>query len=369
MKRSFIALIKKEFRHIFRDRWTMVILLGIPIVQIILFGFAISTEVTNVRVAVYDPSNDAATQSLIERFDANPYFTITSHLHTPQQIDEVMAGSETDMVLVFPERFRQQLLHARTANIQLLVDATDPNIATAIESYATAIVAAYQPEGLPRTGTLPGITAQVKMLYNPQMNSAYHFVPGVMGLILILICAMMTSISIVRERERGTMEVLLVSPMRPWFVVMAKVIPYFVLSCVNLASVLLLSVFVLQVPVAGSLIWLLLLSFIYILLALSLGLLISTLVTTQMAAMLASGMVLMYPVLLLSGMIFPIESMPAVLQVVSHLIPARWYIAGVKKLMIEGLSGVYVWKEFAILSGMTFVVLMLSLKKFKIRLE
>lgn len=207
------------------------------------------------------------------------------------------------------------------------------------------------------------------MLYNPQMNSAYHFVPGVMGLILILICAMMTSISIVRERERGTMEVLLVSPMKPYLVVMAKVIPYFVLSCVNLASILLLSVFVLQVPVAGSLIWLLLLSFIYILLALSLGLLISTLVTTQMAAMLASGMVLMYPVLLLSGMIFPIESMPGVLQAISHLIPARWYIVGVKKLMIEGLSGIYVWKEMAILLIMTCVVLLLSLKKFKIRLE
>jgi len=369
MKRAFIALVKKEFRHILRDRWTMAILLGIPIIQIILFGFAISTEVKNVRVAVFDPSNDVATQNLIKRFDANPYFSIVSYLKSPQQIDEVMSGSETDMVLVFPEQFRQQLLHSRKSEVQLLVDATDPNIASAIVSYATSIVAAYSPEVTPHSGAIPGITAQVKMLYNPQMNSAYHFVPGVMGLILILICAMMTSISIVRERERGTMEVLLVSPMKPYLVVMAKVIPYFVLSCVNLASILLLSVFVLQVPVAGSLIWLLLLSFIYILLALSLGLLISTLVTTQMAAMLASGMVLMYPVLLLSGMIFPIESMPGVLQAISHLIPARWYIVGVKKLMIEGLSGIYVWKEMAILLIMTCVVLLLSLKKFKIRLE
>ena len=369
MKSAFFAFVKKEFRHIFRDPWTMVILLGIPIIQIILFGFAISTEVKNVRVAVYDGSKDLATQSLIERFNANPYFRVSEFLDRPEQIEEVMSGSDIDMVLVFPEQFRHQLMHTREANIQLLVDATDPNIASAIVSYASAIVAAYEPEISPQTARAPHINTQVKMLYNPQMNSAFNFVPGVMGLILILICAMMTSISIVRERERGTMEVLLVSPVKPYFVVLAKVIPYFAISCVNLASILLLSVFVLQVPVAGSLFWLLLLSFIYILLALSMGLLISTLVKTQMAAMLASGMVLMYPVLLLSGMIFPIESMPAVLQVVSHLIPARWYIAGVKKLMIEGLDGWFVWKELAILCLMTLVVLALSLKKFKIRLE
>jgi ABC-2 type transport system permease protein len=213
------------------------------------------------------------------------------------------------------------------------------------------------------------IINSVKMLYNPQMKGAYNFVPGVMGLVLILICAMMTSISIVREKEIGTMEVLLVSPVKPLYIILAKITPYFVLSIVNLSTILLLSVFVLGVPIAGSLFLLISFSLIFILVGLSLGILVSSMVKTQVAAMLISVVVMMMPTMLLSGMIFPIESMPKILQIISVIPPNRWYVEGVIKIMIQGVEAKYVVKEFAILSAVAIGLLTVSLKKFSIRME
>ncbi len=368
--KQFCTFVQKEFYHILRDKRTMLILLVMPIVQIILFGFAISTEVNNVRVAVYDQSNDIATQNLRNRINNNPYFNITHIIDTPGEIDELFRKGQTDLVISFQDKFNEELLHTGKASIQLIADATDPNMATTITGYATNILSAYQEEINKTVQEAPmQIVPEVKLLYNPQMKSAYNFVPGVMGLILMLICAMMTSISIVREKERGTMEVLLVSPIRPIYIILAKAVPYLVLSVVNLCTILLLSVFVLNVPVAGSLFWLGIVSLIFIFVALSLGLLVSTIVNTQVAAMLASGMVLMIPVMLLSGMIFPIESMPLFLQWLSCIIPARWFIAAIKKIMIEGLDITYAWKEVSILIGMAVFLMAVSLKKFKYRLE
>lgn len=367
--KQFLSFVRKEFYHILRDRRTLLILLGIPIIQIILFGFAISTEVKNVRVAFYDPSNDAATQHIIQRFAANNYFTLTQMIESPAEIERLFLENRIDLAVVFEERFDENLLHSGTAAVQLISDGTDPNTALMLTNYASNIIASYQQEslaaGIPPMQILP----RIKLLYNPLMKSAYNFVPGVMGLVLMLICAMMTSISIVQEKERGTMEVLLVSPMKPIFIILSKAIPYFVLSFFNLVSILLLSVFVLKVPMAGSLVSFFFVSFLFIMVALSLGLLISTIVDNQIAAMLASGMVLMMPVIILSGMIFPVESMPAVLQWISNIIPARWYIAAVKKIMIEGLSITYALKESVILFSMAVVLILVSLKKFKYRLE
>ena len=360
--KQFLSFVYKEFCHILRDSRTVLILLVMPIVQIILFGFAISTDVNNVRLAVYDPSNDDATRRIVERFDANRYFS-------PQQIEEAFRSNRADLALVFEENFQQNLLHGGTGNVQLICDGTDPNTATLVTSYASNILAAYQAELSAGTPAPLQIVPEVKLLYNPQMKGAYNFVPGVMGMILMLICAMMTAISIVREKERGTMEVLLVSPMRPIYIILAKAVPYLALSAVNLATIILVAVYILQVPVAGSLFWLSVISLLFVITALALGLLISTLVKTQVAAMLASGMVLMMPTTLLSGMMFPIESMPGVLQGLSAVIPARWYIEAVKKVMIEGLGITYALKEVAILSAMAVVLVVVSLKKFKYRLE
>ena len=339
------------------------ILLGMPVLQIILFGFAITTELNHSRVAVLDPSKDAVTTRITERIDENRYFSVVKELSSASDIETVFRHDEADIVVAFTPDFDANLSTGE-AGIQLVVDATDPNTGNMMAGYVQGIVG----QAL-QSGTQSSPIVQTHLLFNPQMKSAYNFVPGVMGLILMLICAMMTSISIVREKETGTMEVLLVSPIRPIFIILAKAVPYLVLSCVNLATILLLSVYVLHVPVEGSLWTLSFLSLLLIAVALSLGLLISCVVQNQVAAMIESGMGLMMPVMLLSGMIFPIESMPAVLQWISNIIPARWYIQAVKKVMIEGLGMAAVWHEALILSGMAALLIGLSLKKFKERLE
>ena len=365
---SFVAFVKKEFFHILRDKRTILILLGMPVMQIILFGFAITTEVKNIKVAVLAPINDEMTRRLVEQIDASEFFTVTKRLSSPDEIDKAFQEGTADFVIVFSPHFEGNLFSIEGSQIQLITDGTDTNTATAVAMYASNIIRSFMADLFPGM-TTSGIQPAMRMLYNPQMKSAYTFVPGVMGLIMILICAMMTSISIVREKENGTMEVLLVSPVRPIYIILSKMVPYFVLSCVSFAMILILSVFLLGVPLAGSLTALCLLSLLYIVVSLSLGLLISTVANTQITAMLFSGMVLMMPVIFLSGMIFTIESMPAVLQWVSNIVPAKWYIAAVKKLMIEGLSFTYVVKEFVILFVMSLFLIAVSLKKFKYRLE
>ena len=367
--KQFLSFVKKEFYHIFRDTRTMMILLGMPIVQIILFGFAITTEVKNTKIAVYDPSKDISTQRIINQLSASEYFTVDHFLNNPEDIQDIFRKGEVSLALIFSDNFSDNLLHTGEAAIQLIADATDPNQATTITAYASNIIAGYQQELLREYNIPFQIIPEIRMLYNPEMKSGYNFVPGVMGMILMLICAMMTSIAIVREKEMGTMEIMLASPMKPIYVIISKMVPYFVISWVNLITILLLAVYVLGVPVSGSLIWLNILSLIFILVALALGLLISTLIDSQVAAMLASGMGLMIPVMLLSGMIYPVENMPLILQWFSCIIPARWYITAVKKLMIEGLSISFVLKELAILTSMAVILISISLKKFKTRLN
>lgn len=365
--KQFIAFVRKEFYHILRDKRTILILIGMPIVQIILFGFAISTEVKNVQTAVLTSSVDTDTRALIDRMDASEYFTVKYIVHSPDELETLFRQNKIELAVAFPADYNRQRFD--TEQIQIIADATDPNLALTRSNYAGGILATAQAALAPSTEAHPSLLIHNRLLYNPQMRSAYNFVPGVMGLILMLICAMMTSISIVREKETGTMEVLLVSPVNPLFVILSKAIPYFVLSILNLATILLLSVFVLDVPVAGNLCSLLGVSLLFIFVSLALGLLISCITHTQVAALLVSAMVLMLPTIILSGIIFPIESMPSVLQVLSGFLPARWYVSMVRKLMIEGVPFVYVWKEFGVLLLMGIVLIGITTRKFKNRLE
>lgn len=367
--KQFITFVRKEFYHIFRDSRTMLILLLMPIIQIILFGFAITTEVKNVKIAIYDPAKDIASQRIIKQLKASDYFEVTRYLNNAAQISEAFKDGEIRLVVVFGERFNENLLHNGTAQIQLIADATDPNTATVLTNYASAIIGSYQQDVMGESKIPFQIIPEVKLLYNPQMKGAYNFVPGVLGMILMLICAMMTSISIVREKELGTMEVLLVSPIKPIYIILAKAVPYFFISCVNLLTVLLLSVYVLGVPIAGSVLLLIVVCLIFIIVSLALGLLVSTITDTQLAAMLVSGMVFMMPVMLLSGMMFPVENMPLPLQIVSNIIPAKWFIIIVKDIMIKGVGIASVWKELLVLCVMAVVLVVVSLKKFKIRLQ
>ena len=350
--KQFISFVIKESRHILRDRRTMLILFGMPVVLMLLFGFAITNDVRNVRTVVVTSQRDLLTQQAVERLAASEYFTITSAVETPQQAEQLIRNQKADMAVVFGQDF------ATERNLQFIVDASDPNMAQQWTTYATqTIVNAGQAR------------INQRMLYNPQMKSSYNFVPAIMGMLLMLICAMMTSISIVREKEKGTMEVLLVSPVRPLMIIIAKAVPYLLLAFAILITILLMARFVLGVPLAGSLLWIFFVSGIYILLALSLGLLISNIATNQLMALLLSAMVLLMPIVMLSGMLFPIESMPTILQWVSAVVPPRYYIEAMRKLMIMGVGIGEVTREVIILSVMTFLLLAVSLKKFKTRLE
>lgn len=366
--KQFGAFIKKEFYHILRDKRTVLIVLVMPVVLIVLFGFALSTEVRNVDIAILTPEPDHMIEQIADRLDASEYFTVKRWLHTPDEIDRVMKSGDIQMVIAFGQHFSGNMLTPDGSQMQLIVDASDSNMAQSYASYASGIIADFGRE-MAAAGNGKGVTTQVQFLYNPQMKSAYNFVPGIMGLIMMLICAMMTSISIVREKEMGTMEVLLVSPVRPVYIVVSKMVPYFVLSCINLITILLLSVFVLKVPVAGSLAALGLVSLIYIITNLSLGLLISTMAQQQVIALMFSGLLLMVPAIVLSGMVFPVESMPPLLQALSCVVSPRWYISAVRKLMIQGLPLVYAWKETVILISMAVVLIAASLKLLKNRLE
>lgn len=368
--KQFLAFVKKEFHHILRDPRTVMLLLILPVIQIILFGFALTNEVKNVNIAVYNPGNDAESRAIITRLASNESFNVTKYINNPADVSKLIDKGDVKMVVMFSENFGQEILHTGEAKIALIADASEPNLSQSVINYTTNIINSYQQELLAKNPSLsfPAIIPEIKMLYNPQMKSAYNFVPGVMGLILMLICSMMTSISIVREKELGMMEVLLVSPLKAFSVIIAKTIPYFVLSVINIITVLLLSIFLLGVPVSGSLFWLIVLSLLFVLVSLSLGMMVSTLVQTQVAAMLISGMVFMMPVMILSGMIYPVENMPKILQAISQIIPAKWFIAGVRKLMIQGLELQYVLREFAVLTAMLLLFFGITLKKFKYRL-
>lgn len=366
--KQFLSFVRKEFLHIFRDVRTMMILLGIPIILIILFGYAITTEIRSVPVAVLDQSRDEITSKLTDRIDASEYFDLYKIIDSEKEAQQLFRQGKVKLVVVFPADYSS----SSDAAVQLLADATDPNEATQLTAYATAIISQWKSESLTagKSSTVypAGISSVVHLLYNPLMKGAYNFVPGVMGLILILICAMMTSVGIVKEKEMGTMEVLLVSPMKPIYIILAKATPYLLLSMVNIATILALSYFLLGVPIAGSLTLLVFVSVLYALVSLCLGLLISTVADTQKAAMLISAMVLMLPVILLSGMVFPIENMPSILQWISHIVPAKWYIIAVKDVMIKGLGTAAVMKEICILGVMVVALVALSVKRFKIRL-
>lgn len=355
----FLTFVAKEFKHILRDRRTMLVLFGIPFLQILMFGFALTTEVNQVKLAVLVPHHSLESQRIVQQFDALKTFDVVAEVRNEREIDALFRNNTIQAALVFEPQFAVHL-KTGTARMQILVDGSEPNTARTIAHYAQSVVEN-------RGNAL--LKVETRMLYNPQAKSSYNFVPGVMGLVLILICAMMTSVSVVRERETGSMELLLVSPVRPLTIIVCKLLPYFVLSLLIVAIILTLSVFVLGVPIAGSLPLLLFASLLYILTALALGFLISTFANSQMVALLVSGMLLMMPVILLSGMIFPIEGMPAVFQWISTVVPARWYIAAVRKIMIEGLPLALVWKELTILLTMTVVLIAISLAKFKIHNE
>lgn len=366
--KQFASFVKKEFYHILRDRRTMFILLGMPIVQIIIFGFALTNEVKNSQIAILDNSKDVNTGAIIQELEASRYFDIRKNLYSYHDVEAAFKQGHIKLAVVFPQQFGSDLQHFNKAQVQLVADASDPNVANTLTYYASAIIKDYQ-DRITNGKKLPyTINTEMRMLYNPQLKGAYSMVPGVMAMVLMLVCTMMTAITIVKEKELGTMEVMLVSPIQPLKIIVAKAVPYLALSFVNITSILLLSVFVLEVPVNGSLALLVFESILFTLTCLSFGLLISSATASQQTAMFISLIGMFLPTIMLSGFMFPIENMPLPLRVMSNVVPAKWYYSIVKSVMIKGTGIGAVWKETLVLAGMTMFLLMLCIKKFKIRL-
>ena len=366
----FLGFVKKEFLHIFRDYRTLFILFGIPAAQILIFGFAVSMDIKNAGLAILDLSHDEVTRQLSDKIISSGFFKRTEDLLYYSDIERVFRKGKTKAVIIFEDNFGKSLVSEGKASLSIIADGSEPNTATLVTNYIMAIVSDFNIEyaGPAFTNSIL-ISPEVKMLYNPTLASHFMFVPGVITLILILICALMTSVTITREKEFGTMEVLLVSPLRPIQIILGKVMPYFILSFINILLILALSWFVFGLPVKGSILLLLAESMLYILMSLTLGILISTVSKTMQQAIFISLIGLMLPTILLSGFIFPIENMPKIYDYVSMVMPPRYFIVIIKNIMIKGTGLIYIWKETVILIVMTIVFTGISVRKFKIRLE
>ncbi len=368
MKR-FTIFVKKEFFHIFRDKRTLLILFGMPVVQVILFGFAITNEIKDANIAILDQSKDEVTKEISDKLLSSGYFRLSENLQNTDEIDQIFREGKVKLAILFAPNFSHDLWKEGKAQIQLVADATDPNTATLLINYASAIINSYQRSLLPTQQMPISIQTEIKMHFNPALESVFMFVPGVMTVILMLVSAMMTSIAVTREKELGTMEVLLVSPIQPALIIIGKVIPYLLLSIINATVIVLMGKFIFGMPIVGSLLLLSGECILFVITSLALGILISTVSNSQQTALLISLMALMLPTIILSGFIFPIENMPVVLQWISHIIPARWFIEIIKGIMLKGVGLEYLWVQTLILVGMTLFFILMSIKRFSIRLE
>jgi len=367
--RQLLTFIRKEFLHVFRDRKTLLMLFGLPIAQIVLFGFALSNEIKNSSIAIVDYSKDATTTNIIGKIAASNYFDIQRSLASADQLQSAFKKGNIKMAVIFPANFGSDLEHTGRSTIQVIADASDPNQATTITNYLDQVINDYNAGLAKTTGQSMQILPETQLLYNPELRGAPNFVPGVMALVLMLVCTMMTSVSIVKEKELGTMEILLVSPFKPIYIIISKLAPNLLISILNLFIILILSYAFLDLPVKGSLLLLVSCSILFILTSLSIGLLLSINAKTQQAAMMGSLMGMMLPTMLLTGFLFPIENMPLLLQWLSNIVPSRWYFIIVKRVMLKGLGPASVWKETLILTGMCLLLFAISLRKFKIRLQ
>ncbi len=353
----------------FRDKRTLLILFGLPIVQIVLFGFAMSSEVKNIGIAVLDNAGDVQSQQIITKIQSSPYFQVKRPALNYGDIEQRFKEGEIKCAILFPANFGSDIYQPEGAKIQLIADASDPNTATTVTNYLNAVISDYQQELNPTAKLSYQIVPEIRQLYNEEQSGSLNFIPGVIALIFMIVSTALTSVAVVREKELGTMEILLVSPFKPIMVLIAKAVPYLVLSLIDFIIILLLSVFLLDVKIQGSLVLIFAESILFIITCLSLGLLISNITASQQTAMLISMMGMMMPTMLLTGFMFPLENMPVAFQWISHIIPSRYYYSIIKAVMLKGLGFSYVWKETLILAGMASALLFVALKNFKTRLQ
>jgi ABC-2 type transport system permease protein len=365
--KSFIEFIKKEFFHIFRDPRTLLILFAMPVVQLLLFGFVIKTEIKDANIAIWDKSGDITTRKITDKILSSGYFKLVKNIYSEDEIHSEFRKGTINLVVVFDQDFDRNLVNEGNTDIQIIADASDPNIAAILVNYLGSIIKDFNRQN--NTAEMPGIQPSFRMFYNEELKSVNMFVPGLMAMILMLISAMMTSISLTKESEAGSMEILLVSPLRPLQIILGKVLPYALLAFMDAILILQLGKYIFGVPIIGSHLLLLSETVIFIVTALTLGIFISTITSSQLAAMMISAVGLILPTILLSGFIFPIDNMPVALQILSNIVPAKWFLITIKNIMLKGSGFMIIWKETAVMIFMVIVLLVISVKRFKIRLE
>lgn len=365
---AFTGFVRKEAYHILRDRQTFWVLLLMPLVQVLLFGYAVRTDVTNIRVAVVDPTPSAATRALVQRIAASDRFRVVDVYPTTAQLDAGFRSGALRQAIVLPRDAERAMGGSASVTVQLITDAADPNTGSVMQAYASSIIQRWFAESTARPGGVRFDLA-TRMRYNPTLESVNLFVPGLIALVLTIISAMMTAISITREKEVGTMEMLLVSPLHPWAIVAGKVAPYIVMGFTNVLLVLGAARVVFGMPLRGNVVLLLAECLLYILTALALGIVISTRASTQRTAMIAALAGLLLPTLMLSGFIFPLESLPTPLRILTNIVPARWFLLIVRGIMVKGAGLATLWQESLILLGITALLLVVGARRLAIRLE
>ncbi|MCL2596608.1 MAG: ABC transporter permease [Paludibacter sp.] len=365
---QFLSFIRKETWHILRDVYTLVTLLIMPVALLLILGYAVTNDMKNTPFVVLDADKSMLSSDYIKKLNGNKYFSMVDYVHSENEIENAFKKGLCKVAIVFAPDFENSFIKTKHADIQLIIDSSDPNEASSVQNYLQMITMEFQQEKSSAANMVLSVVGEVKMLYNPQIKSAYNFVPGLMGMLMMIVCALMTSISIVREKERGTMEVLLISPLHPSAIILAKAVPYFIISMIDVSLILLIGHFIIGVPIVGNLLTIFAISVVFTLAALSLGMLISSVAPTQQIAMQMALLGLLVPSMLLSGVLFPIDSMPKLLQYLSNIIPARWYIEAMRGVMIKGVGMSQVLIEVGVLVFMTVFLLFISIKNFKVRL-
>ena len=366
--KALAGLLRKEVYHILRDRRTLIVIIALPILQVVIFGYAIRTDVDHVRLAIVDPAPDPVTLAIRSRFGAARVFQTVAVVPRIEMLEDLFRRGAAQGAVVFEAGFAERLARGLPAGLLIIADATEPNTGSIVSSYAGAVVQAYQQETLPPGPTIR-IVPSVRMRFNPTRESSNLFVPGLMAFVLTIISSLMTAISLTREKETGTMEALLVSPLRPWEIIVGKVTPYLAIGFISVVAVLVEALLVFHVPLRGSVPLLLFEGALYILVSLSLGILISARTSSQRIAMMFALLGTMLPNILLSGFIFPLESMPAPLRAISYIVPGRWFVAIARGIMLKGIGLEYVWRETLFLAAMATVLLVASIRSFNERLE
>jgi ABC-2 type transport system permease protein len=374
--RRFRAMIKKEMTHMTRDPRTLIVILIMPILQLLLLGYANNSDVKDIPTVIFDQDNSRASRELIDAFRATGYFAIGYAVNSGAEVDRLIAGGQVKVGITIPSTYHTDLGTGKAAQVQVLIDGSDPTVATAALSAATlagqAKGTALRLEQLTKLGatgsTGSPIDVRSRVLYNPDLQGSYNIVPGLVAMILFQTGTSLTAMAIVRERERGTIEQLIVTPIRNYELVLAKIIPYILVSIADLVLILALGTFWFHVPIRGSLVLLFALTGLYLLPTLGLGLLISTVAQTQQQAQLMT-MPIMLPSMMLSGFIFPISSLPPFLQFVGGLFPLTYFLVILRSIVIKGVGIELLIPQTLTLGGFAVVLLGLAAVRFKKTLD